>query len=76
MVVELPPAIIQVSVALFVIWSVVFETAQVAVALSDPDGGISSFLTMFFGATGLFVAGYTKAQKTLRATAMSRPTRR
>ena len=61
-VVELPPWIIQLSVGLFVIWSVFAHPPRWLSRYSILTGGISSFLTMFFGATGLFVAGYTKAQ--------------
>ncbi|WP_284265606.1 sulfite exporter TauE/SafE family protein [Roseicyclus amphidinii] len=65
-VVELPPAIIQVSVGLFVIWSVFSKPPKWLSRFPVLTGGISSFLTMFFGATGLFVAGYTKAQNLAR----------
>lgn len=60
--VELPAAIVQLSVGLFVIWSVFSRPPAWLSRLPVLTGGISSFLTMFFGATGLFVAGYTKAQ--------------
>jgi uncharacterized membrane protein YfcA len=60
--VELPPWIIQLAVGLFVIWSVFAHPPKWLSRFPVLTGGISSFLTMFFGATGLFVAGYTKAQ--------------
>ena len=65
-VVELPPAFIQISVGLFVIWSVLSKPPKWLSRFPILTGGISSFLTMFFGATGLFVAGYTKAQNLAR----------
>ena len=61
-VVELPAWIIQLAVGLFVIWSVFARPPAWLPRFPVLTGGISSFLTMFFGATGLFVAGYTKAQ--------------
>lgn len=61
-VVELPAWVIQISVGVFVIWSVVARPPAWLSRFPILTGGISSFLTMFFGATGLFVAGYTKAQ--------------
>ena len=61
-VVELPAWIIQLAVGLFVIWSVIARPPAWLPRFPVLTGGISSFLTMFFGATGLFVAGYTKAQ--------------
>lgn len=60
--VELPPWTIQLAVGLFVIWSVLSKPPAWLSRFPIVTGGISSFLTMFFGATGLFVAGYTKAQ--------------
>lgn len=60
-VIDLPPALVQVSVGLFVIWSVFARPPAWLSRLPWLTGGLSSLLTMFFGATGLFVAGYTKA---------------
>jgi uncharacterized membrane protein YfcA len=60
--VELPPWIIQLAVGLFVIWSVLSKPPAWLSRFPILTGGISSFLTMFFGATGLFIAGYTKSQ--------------
>ncbi|WP_323771766.1 sulfite exporter TauE/SafE family protein [Antarctobacter sp.] len=62
-VVSLPPAWVQIGVGGFVIWSVLSKPPK---GLRDWPllvGAISSFLTMFFGATGLFVATYTKSHK-------------
>lgn len=60
-VVELPAQVVQIGVGLFVIWTVFARPPQWLKRWPVLTGGISSFLTMFFGATGLFVASYTKS---------------
>ena len=60
-VVELPPNVVQIGVGAFVIYSVFAKPPKWLSRWSWLTGGISSFLTMFFGATGLFVANYTKS---------------
>ncbi len=60
-VVELPGRWVQAGVGLFIIWSVFARPPEWLRRWPWLTGGISSFLTMFFGATGLFVAGYTKS---------------
>ncbi len=60
-VVELPPNVVQIGVGAFVIYSVFARPPKWLSSLPWLTGGISSFLTMFFGATGLFVANYTKS---------------
>lgn len=60
-VVDLPPAFVQIGVGVFIIWSVISKPPAWLKRWPWLTGGISSFLTMFFGATGLFVAGYTKS---------------
>lgn len=60
-VVELPPAYVQISVGLFVIWSVMRKPPAWLTKWPAATGLISSILTMFFGATGVFVAGYVKS---------------
>lgn len=59
--VELPPAYVQISVGLFVIWSVMRKPPAWLTKWPAVTGLISSILTMFFGATGVFVAGYVKS---------------
>jgi uncharacterized protein len=62
-VVELPPAAIQIGVGAFILWSVA-ATPPAFFRRSAWAAGIgSSFLTMFFGATGPFVAAYVKTQQ-------------
>jgi uncharacterized membrane protein YfcA len=60
-VVELSPRIVQAGIGIFVIWSVLFRPPKWLGTISWLTGGISALLTMFFGATGLFVANYTKS---------------
>lgn len=60
--VDLPPAAIQVGVGAFVLWSVFFKPPKILAHTAWLAGGVSSVLTMFFGATGPFVAGYIKTQ--------------
>lgn len=60
-VVQLPPEILKIGLAAFVLWSAwgrPFAAAgRFAIALT---GAFSSFLTMFFGATGTFVSAMVK----------------
>lgn len=59
--VDLPPAIVQIGVGAFVIFTVVAKSPAWLSRWPAITGVISSFLTMFFGATGLFVASFTKS---------------
>jgi len=59
--VDLPPRYVQAGVGAFIIWSVFAKPPQWLRRWPLVTGGVSSFLTMFFGATGLFVANYTKS---------------
>ena len=58
--VALPPAVVQVGVGLFILWSVFFTPPGIMRRFAWLTGVISSFLTMFFGATGPFVISYVK----------------
>lgn len=58
--VNLPPWAVQVGVGLFIAWSVLAPPPQWMRRWSAVTGALSSLLTMFFGATGPFVAAYTK----------------
>ncbi len=62
MVVQLPPAWIQVGVGGFVLWSVIGRPPAFLKRSGLIAGAFSSFLTMFFGGTGPFVATYVRAQ--------------
>lgn len=63
LVVNLPPGAILIGVGGFVIWSVLSRPPAWLSRLPVVTGLISSFLTMFFGATGVFVANFTKSLK-------------
>lgn len=60
-VIEMPAWAIQTGVGLFVIWSVLARPPAWLTRFPAVTGLVSSFLTMFFGATGVFVANYTKS---------------
>lgn len=63
LVVQLEPGWIQLGVGLFILWSVAFKPPAFLRRSGMITGFISSFLTMFFGGTGPFVATYLKAQE-------------
>lgn len=60
--VNLPPAWVQIGVGSFVLWTVIGKPPKGVRDWPFTVGIISSFLTMFFGATGTFVATFTKSQ--------------
>jgi len=60
-VVELPPQFVQIGIGVFVIYTVLANAPRWFSRWPVFTGFISSFLTMFFGATGLFVASFTKS---------------
>ncbi|WP_227271663.1 sulfite exporter TauE/SafE family protein [Roseobacter weihaiensis] len=62
MVVQLPAGAIQLGVGMFILWSVFFRPPGFMRNSSSVTGVLSSFLTMFFGGTGPFVATFVKAQ--------------
>jgi uncharacterized membrane protein YfcA len=59
-VVQLDAGVLQIGVGLFVLWSILFRPPAFMRKSSAVAGGFSSFLTMFFGGTGPFVASYVK----------------
>ncbi len=61
LVVDLPPAYVQIGVGLFILWTLVGRAPAIMRRWGGLTGAVSSFLTMFFGATGLFVAAFTKS---------------
>ncbi|MDH5531615.1 MAG: sulfite exporter TauE/SafE family protein [Paracoccaceae bacterium] len=61
-VVQLSPAAIQVGVGLFILWSILASPPAFMRRSAAVAGGFSSFLTMFFGGTGPFVAAFVKTQ--------------
>lgn len=60
-VVDLPPSAVQIGVGVFVIWTVLRKPPAWLTRWPWVTGMISSFLTMFFGATGVFVAGFVRS---------------
>ncbi len=62
-VVQLHPGLIQIGVGLFILWSVLATPPAFLRRSGLITGVFSSFLTMFFGGTGAFVATFVKAQK-------------
>jgi len=59
--IQLPAAIVQICVGVFVIWNVLSQPPKWLSTAPTIIGVISSFLTMFFGATGTFGANFTKS---------------
>lgn len=59
-VVQLDPGVLQIGVGLFILWSILFTPPAFMRRSSAVAGGFSSFLTMFFGGTGPFVASYVR----------------
>lgn len=62
-VVQLDAAAIQIGVGLFILWSILMRPPAIMRRSGGIAGAISSFLTMFFGATGPFVAAFVKTQQ-------------
>ena len=60
-VVQLDPAMIQIGVGLFILWSILMRPPAFLRHSAGLTGAFSSFLTMFFGATGPFVATFVKS---------------
>lgn len=60
-VVQLPPDILQIGVGLFILWTVALPPPGFLRRSAALAGAFSSFLTMFFGGTGPFVAAYVRS---------------
>lgn len=60
-VINLSPSLVLIGIGVFVIWSVLARPPAWLSRIPVLTGLISSFLTMFFGATGVFVANFTKS---------------
>lgn len=61
LVIGIPPSLVHVGVGSFIAWSVIGRPPKAIRRWPVTVGAASSFLTMFFGATGPFVATYTKS---------------
>lgn len=57
---------IQIGVGLFIFWSILMRPPAFMRRSGGIAGAISSFLTMFFGAAGPFVAAFVAPQKLVR----------
>lgn len=62
-VIDLPPEWIQIGVGTFILWTIFFKPPKFLRYSAWLAGGISSVLTMFFGATGPFVSAYLKTRE-------------
>ncbi len=61
-VVQLDPATIQIAVGLFILWTILARPPAFLRRSAALAGAFSSFLTMFVGGTGPFVAAFGRAQ--------------
>ena len=61
--VQIPTAIVQIAVGLFILFVVVVKLPPIAMRYVFAGGLFSSFLTMFFGATGNFIAAMVKSMQ-------------
>ena len=68
LVIDLPPELIQIGIGAFILWTIFFKPPKFLKHSAWLAGGISSVLTMFFGATGPFVAAYLKTREYGRMT--------
>jgi uncharacterized membrane protein YfcA len=62
-VIDLPPAWIQIGIGVFILWTIFFKPPGFLRHSAWLAGGVSSILTMFFGATGPFVSAYLKTRQ-------------
>jgi len=70
-VVQLPPALLKAGLGCFILWSVWGPKVKAAGRMAVVGTGVvSTFLTMFFGATGTFVAAMVKTLKLGRLACM------
>ena len=61
--VQIPTAIVQIAVGLFIVFVVLVKLPPIAMRYVFAGGLFSSFLTMFFGATGNFIAAMVKSMQ-------------
>ena len=61
--VQVPPWAIQLGITGFIVWSVMGRLPAIGQGHVFAAGAVSSFLTMFFGATGSFIAALLKGMK-------------
>lgn len=61
--IQIPPWVVQFAIAAFIVWSVLGKLPAIGRHHVFAGGAFSTFLTMFFGATGTFVAAMVKTLK-------------
>ena len=61
--VQFPPWVVQLGIGCFIVWSVLGKLPAIGRGHVLAGGVVSSFLTMFFGATGNFIAAMVKGMK-------------
>jgi uncharacterized membrane protein YfcA len=61
--VNIPPAFVLAGLAVFILWSVFGKLPQFGGKSLVAGGLISAFLTMFFGATGMFISAMVKSMR-------------
>lgn len=61
--VQFPPWVVQLGLSVFITWSALGRLPAIGKGHVFAAGAVSSFLTMFFGATGSFVAATIKGMK-------------
>lgn len=62
-VIDLPPAVIQIAIGCFILWTIFGTPPAIFRRSAWVVGVFSSALTMFFGATGPFVSAYLKTRQ-------------
>ncbi|MEJ2015338.1 MAG: sulfite exporter TauE/SafE family protein [Limibacillus sp.] len=61
--IQVPPWVVQFAIAAFIVWSVLGKLPAIGRHHVFAGGAFSTFLTMFFGATGTFVAAMVRTLK-------------
>ena len=72
-VVQLPPWAVQLALGIFIIWAVFAKLPPIQQRYILLGGVVSSFLTMFFGATGNFIAAMVKSMNSRSGAACGNP---
>ena len=72
-VVQLPSWLIQLALGIFIIWAVFAKLPAIQQRYILMGGAVSSFLTMFFGATGNFIAAMVKKHELRSLTTCGNP---
>lgn len=62
----MPPRVVELTIVLYILWTVFGPLAQAPGRYATIAGGVSSFPTMFVGATGPFVAAWLRGASPTR----------